>query len=191
MINGSFGVGKTTVAKLLRETLPGSVIYDPEWVGFVLKRMPKFFYLKKSKPDDYQHIKLWRSSIPAGVRLFRLFRRGTVIVPMTFSHRPYFDEVVGGIKNFDETLKIFCLKASLETIKQRLTERGDRIEGDGAEWIARRIVECAEAHQNPHFGEPVETENLTAEEVSREIIRRLKQSFYDTKQNGFDRGDTR
>lgn len=171
MINGSFGVGKTTVAKLLRRALPGSVIYDPEWFGFVLRRIPKIFY--KKKQDDYQHSRLWRSSIPAGVRLLRRFRRGAIIVPMAFCEREYFDEVVGGIKKIDKNLKIFCLRANLETVRQRLTARGDRIEGVGSEWIARRIVECAEAHQNPHFGEPVETENRTAEEVSREIIRRL------------------
>ena len=171
MINGSFGVGKTTVAGLLRRALPGSVIYDPEWFGFVLRRIPKIFY--KQKPDDYQHSRLWRSSIPFGVRVFRFFRRGAIIVPMAFCEREYFDEVVGGIKRSDENLKIFCLRASLETVKQRLTARGDRIEGVGTEWIARRIIECSEAHQNPHFGEPVETENLTAEEVCQKIIQRL------------------
>jgi predicted kinase len=41
LINGSFGVGKTTVARLLRDALPGSVIYDPEWAGFVLRRRPR------------------------------------------------------------------------------------------------------------------------------------------------------
>jgi deoxyadenosine/deoxycytidine kinase len=33
VINGSFGVGKTTVAKLLRKAFPGSVVYDPERTG--------------------------------------------------------------------------------------------------------------------------------------------------------------
>jgi hypothetical protein len=165
MINGSFGVGKTTVARLLRRALPGSVIYDPEWFGFVLKRVPEQFYFPKPKPDDYQHTKLWRSSIVAGIQLFRFFTRGPVIVPMAFCDRQYFDEVVAGIESFESKLKIFCLKASLETVRQRLVGRGDRIEGDGTDWIARRIVECAEAHQNPHFGEPVETENRTAQEI--------------------------
>ncbi len=35
MINGSFGVGESTVAKLLRKALAGSVVYDPEWAGRV------------------------------------------------------------------------------------------------------------------------------------------------------------
>src|SRR5437763_7193801 len=95
IINGSFGVGKTTVARLLRGVLHGSVIYDPEWVGMALMRLPKRFGLKGR--DDFQDVALWRSSVAAGVRLFRSFARGPVIIPMTFSRRDYLDEVVAGI----------------------------------------------------------------------------------------------
>lgn len=176
MINGSFGVGKTTVAKLLREALTGSAIYDPEWAGMVMMRLPQWVKLKGAGTGDFQNIDLWRRSAVAGVRLFRLFAPGPVIVPMTFSRRAYFDEIVQGSKRLDRELKVFCLKASLPTVKKRLVERGARIEGPGAEWIARRIVECTEAHRDTHFGEPVETENRTAREVAEDIIMRLRQS---------------
>ena len=37
-INGSFGVGKTTIAKILKEKLDNAVIYDPEVIGdFLMK----------------------------------------------------------------------------------------------------------------------------------------------------------
>jgi chloramphenicol 3-O-phosphotransferase len=173
MINGSFGVGKTTIAKLLRHSLPGAAIYDPEWVGFVLRRLPKWIKFKGSGSDDYQDIVLWRRSAVAGVRLFRLFASGPVIIPMAFSRRDYFDEVVRGIGLFDSELRVFCLKASLATVKKRLVERGTKIEGPGTEWIARRIFECVMAHDDPHFGEPVDTEAHSASEVAEEIIRRL------------------
>lgn len=173
LINGSFGVGKTTVAKLLRRALAGSVIYDPEWSGMVLMRLPGWIKLKGSGTDDFQHIELWRKSVVAGVRLFRLYAAGPVIVPMTFSCRPYFEEVVGGLRRLDPEFRVFCLKASLATVRRRLAERGTKIEAGESEWIARRIVECAEAHRDALFGEPVETEDRTAREVSEEIIRRL------------------
>jgi hypothetical protein len=48
MLNGSFGIGKTTVAKLLRNSLPGSVMYDPEWAGSVLMRLPSLIKLEGS-----------------------------------------------------------------------------------------------------------------------------------------------
>jgi len=174
MINGSFGVGKTTIAKLLRHSLPGSAIYDPEWVGFVLKRLPKWVKLNGSGSGDYQDIVLWRRSAVAGVRLFRLCASGPVIVPMAFSRRDYFDEVIAGIEPLDSELRVFCLKAGLATIKKRLVERGTEVEGPGTEWIARRIIECVEAHDDPHFGEPVDTEGRSAYETAEEIIKRLQ-----------------
>ena len=176
MINGSFGVGKTTVAKLLRDSLPGSVIYDPEWAGSVLMRLPKWVRLRGSGSDDFQHIALWRKSAVAGVRLFRLLASGPVIVPMTFSRRAYFAEVVTGVKRLDPELRMFCLKASLPIVRGRLVERGSKIEGPGSEWIARRIVECADAHRDSHFGEPVDTEDRSAREVAEDIIKRLRQT---------------
>jgi|SRR5262245_31078342 len=174
MINGSFGVGKTTIAKLLRRSLSGSAIYDPEWVGFVLKRLPRWIRLNGSGSGDYQDIVLWRRSAVAGVRLFRLIASGPVIVPMVFSRRDYFDEVISGIEPLDSEHRVFCLKASLATVKKRLVERGTKIEGPGSEWIARRIIECVEAHHDPHFGEPVDTENRSAHDVAEDIINRLQ-----------------
>lgn len=174
VINGSFGVGKTTIAKLLRGSIPGSVIYDPEWTGFVLKRLPKWVKLNGSRSGDYQDIALWRKSAVAGVRLFRLFASGPVIIPMAFSRRDYFDEVITGIEPFDSELRVVCLRASLATIKKRIVERGTKIEGPGTEWIARRIIDCVEAHNDPHFGEPVDTEDRSAREVAEDIVKRLQ-----------------
>lgn len=35
-INGSFGVGKTTVAEKLKDKIDKSIIYDPEKIGMFL-----------------------------------------------------------------------------------------------------------------------------------------------------------
>ncbi len=129
MINGSFGAGKTTIAKLLRRYLPGSAIYDPEWIGFFLRRLPGWIKLNGSGSDDYQDIDFWRRSTVAGIKLFRLFARGPLIVPMAFSRRDYFDEIVRRIEALDSELRVFCLKASLATVKRRLIERGTEIKG--------------------------------------------------------------
>src|SRR5438034_7332264 len=50
LINGAFGIGKSTVARELRSLLPGAVIFDPEWVGLALQRMPS------RKISDFQHL---------------------------------------------------------------------------------------------------------------------------------------
>jgi hypothetical protein len=174
MLNGSFGVGKTTVARLLRGSLAGSVIYDPEWTGWVLMRLPGWVHLRGMGRGDFQHVDLWRSSVVAGIRLFRRFASGPVIVPMTFTSRAYFDEIVGKLRPYDPGLKVFCLRASLPAIRRRLMDRGTPIEGPDAEWIGHRILECAEAHRDIHFGEPVDTEDRAAREVAADILDRLR-----------------
>jgi hypothetical protein len=173
MINGSFGVGKTTVAASLRQMLPKSVIYDPEWAGFVLKRAPGWITLRGAGSDDYQDLDLWRRSVIAGVRAFRYFASGPVIVPMAFSRRDYFDEVRCGIERFDPLLRVFCLRASLKTIQSRLAARDLGVEGREAQWIARRARECVDAHRDPHFGEPVDTEGRSPFEIAGDIVERL------------------
>jgi chloramphenicol 3-O-phosphotransferase len=177
LLNGSFGVGKTTVASILRHSLTGSYVYNPEWAGSLLMRLPKWIELERTqnRTGDFQHIKLWRKSAIAGIRLYRLFAIRTVIVPMAFSNRDYFNEVVMGIRSFDSDLRVFCLKASLDTVKKRLVERGTQIEGTGSEWIARQIVECADAHHDSYFGEPVDTECRSARDVAADILIRLQQ----------------
>src|SRR5687767_3258040 len=178
LINGSFGVGKTTVANLLRDALPKSAIYDPEWAGIGLMRLPKWIKLKGSGTDDFQDIDLWRRSAIIGTRLFRFFVSGAVIVPMTFSDRTHYDEVVKGLRELDPELRVFCLTASLPTVRTRLARRGTK--NSETEWIARRIIECAEAHCDPHFGEAVDTEGRTAREVAEDLIRRLQQPLSTT-----------
>src|SRR6185295_1064457 len=117
LINGSFGVGKTTVAKLLRKAFRGSTLYDPEWAGSVLMRLPKWTRLKGAGTDDFQDIELWRKSAVRGIELFRHLGSGSVLVPMTFSHRPYFDEIVAGLRQLESNVRVFCLRASLPTVK--------------------------------------------------------------------------
>lgn len=172
LINGPFGVGKSTVGKLLRNILPGSAVYDPEWAGLVLMRLPKWVGIKGSGTDDFQDIVLWRRCTVAGIRLYKWRASGPVIVPM--SRGDYLDEVIAGTRKYGTEIRVFCLKASLPTIRNRLTERGGPSEGPGAEWIARRNIECAAAHRDPHFGEPIDTEDMTALETAQYIFNGLE-----------------
>ena len=170
LVNGAFGVGKTTVSRLLKARIAGSRLYDPEWAGSVLMRLP-VIKLKGAGTDDFQDIALWRKSVIQGTRLFRLTARETVIVPMAFSRREYLHEILEGMRGFDDCLKIFCLKAEMSTILERLRQRGEKIENDS--WAVRKAQACLEKHRDPYFGEPIDTENSSAEEVAEEILRRL------------------
>jgi len=168
IINGAFGVGKTTVGRLLKERIAGSRLYNPEWAGSVLMRTP-FFRFKGAGTGDFQDIDLWRKSVISGTRIFRGMARGTVIVPMAFSRRDYFDEIVSGMRRFDGEVRVFCLRAGLPTIRTRLEKRGGEID-----WPVNKAQDCIEAHKDEHFGEPVDTEGASAGEVADDILRRLE-----------------
>ena len=177
ILNGSFGAGKTTVSRLLRRQLAGSRLYNPEWAGSVLMRLPRAFALQGAGTDDFQDLVLWRKSVVSGTKFFKAFTRGPVIVPMAFSRRDYVDEIIRGMREFDDEVKIYCLKAGMPTIFQRLAQRGEKIEdGDDGTWVVRKARECIEAHRDPAFGEPVETEGVSALEVTMGILKRLAQS---------------
>jgi hypothetical protein len=57
-INGPFGGGKTATAFELGRRLPGSVVCDPELVGFGMHRM-----LPRALRTDYQDLPPWRQSV--------------------------------------------------------------------------------------------------------------------------------
>src|SRR4030095_7044188 len=173
VINGCFGVGKTTVARALRRALPGSLIYDLEWIGGALMRLGRLLRIRRWQTDDFQNIPLWRRSVSVGAGLFTRLRSGAVIVPMTFSSREYPDEVLSGLRSYGSEPRVFCLAASLETIEHRLASRRLDPAGQEALWLRRRIVECVVAHHDSHFGESLDTENREPDEVANEILQKL------------------
>jgi hypothetical protein len=88
LINGSFGIGKTTVARLLARRLPRSLVFDPERLGFVLQRAR---WLLGTPVEDFQDLRSWRRLVILSVRAL-CGLRFHVIVPMAFSNPWYLHE---------------------------------------------------------------------------------------------------
>jgi len=83
-INGPFGGGKTATAHELNRRLPGSVVCDPEHVGFGMRRM-----LPASLRGNFQDLPAWRHSVVELLRLTLAAWDGPVIVPMTLVDSGY------------------------------------------------------------------------------------------------------
>jgi predicted kinase len=144
LINGSFGVGKTSVARELRLALPSSIVFDPEIIGFVLKRLPGYRY------SDYQHSKLWRRLSVLGAKLAGI-RHRAVIIPMTFSQLSYLEEVLTALGSNGRPVCHFCLVAPVSVIRERLAKRGEPFGDSRWSWVHRRAGECCAAHESPDF----------------------------------------
>jgi predicted kinase len=173
LLNGAFGIGKTTVARVLVRALPGAALFDPEHVGFVLSRLPSFVPLEGRGTDDYQDLRAWRSLTVRGARLARRFRR-TLVVPMAFDRLDYLDEIRTGLATADPDVRHFCLTAPLATVHERLRTRGAHADDPRAAWMYRRAAECVAAHAGRGFAVHVPTEGRTAEDVAGAILERLR-----------------
>jgi predicted kinase len=166
LINGAFGVGKTTVARELHELVPRAALFDPEWVGLVLQRLPG------QRCSDFQHLRSWRRLTVAGARALGSFRP-TVIVPMAFSEATYLDEVRRGLAASGRPVLHFCLTAPLEVIRARLASRGEPHSEARWSWVHRRAAECCLAHRAPVFSPQVPTEGRSPAHIAAELAARI------------------
>src|SRR6266568_4231951 len=107
LINGAFGVGKTTVAEQLMKHLPNSLLFDTEEVGFFLRNIVRPI----EKFEDFQDLSMWRRLTITTAQLLRQTYGRTLIMPMTIWYRHYFDEVIAGLRQFEPDLLHFCLTA--------------------------------------------------------------------------------
>ena len=150
LLNGSFGVGKSHVARELRRSLPGSAIADPEWIGFLLH------HVARSHRSDFQHDPLWRRLAVRWARLRGRFCR-TVIVPMTFTDLDYLGEIRAALAATGRPVLHFCLVAPLAVVRERLARRGEPVDEARWAWVHRRAAECCAVHAGPEFATHVPT----------------------------------
>ena len=166
LINGAFGIGKSSVARELRTQLPGSVVYDPEPVGVALQRRVW------PRPSDFQDLPSWRRLTVAAARCIAAVRT-PVIIPMTFSNIGYLSEMQAGLARSGQPILHFCLTAPLEIVRQRLRSRGEPVDDPRWSWVHRRAAECCLAHQDSLFATHVPTESLPPSAVAADLAYRV------------------
>lgn len=91
MINGAFGVGKTSVANCLVRSIENSMIYDPEEVGVLLRNIiPREIMLDEEKTNDFQDLILWKKAVVMIAREIKEQYNKHLIIPMTIRKIEYF-----------------------------------------------------------------------------------------------------
>lgn len=176
-INGAFGSGKTQTAFELHRRIPHSYVYDPENVGyFIRKNIPK----EMSKPDFQDH-PMWREFNYKMLKNINDQYDGTVIVPMTLVDPHYFAEIVGQLRNDGVIVNHFALCASKETLLKRLKSRGE----GKTSWAAQQIDRCREGLANPIFQHHLDTDQMTTEDVVAHIASILNISLLPDRRGSF------
>jgi AAA domain len=165
-INGPFGGGKTTTAFELRRRLPGSVISDPEHLGFGMRRM-----IPPALRMDFQELPAWRSGVREVLDLLGRDHKGTVIVPMTLIDPLYFEQIVGGLRDDGHDVRHFALLAERDTVLRRLNRRGFGFGLKRERWAVSRLDECLARLREPEFASHIPTDQLTVSQVADTIAR--------------------
>ena len=164
LLNGAFGVGKTTVARALRARLPDCVLFDPEPIGIALQRLTN---LSGRRVEDFQDLKLWRTLTVAGLHVAR-WRSRSVVVPMAISNPAYWSELKFGISRFEREVVAVCLVAPKAVVHARLRQRGADPVRNG--WEFRRSSECCDAHITGAFGQRVDAAERSPEEIVNDLL---------------------
>jgi hypothetical protein len=163
-INGAFGVGKTHTAYELHRRYSNSFIFDPEKVGYFLRK-----YLPKTEEyDDFQKIPLWRQQVRENL-IYCDKKFSIVIVPMTIIDDEIFDYIIGGLINEGIELKHFALLADKSTIEKRLIKRGDK-----NAWNFKQVTKCLNSLSKEKYGEHIDTQSLDIDTVVEKIAKSVK-----------------
>ena len=169
-INGAFGAGKTSIARELCRRYPDAIEFDPEQIGFMLRRLIP----AGDRPSDFQDIPLWRELIITTIAGFaRQFER-PLIVPMALVNPKYFDEVMSGLSDTGLNVYHFTLLASPSTLRIRLLKRWSSI--PSKIWTLNQIERCVSSLSDPLFATHIQTDGRKVNEITEDIVHCLPEA---------------
>jgi hypothetical protein len=144
-INGPFGVGKTTLTRELCRRDPKARAFDPERIGWVLKRT-----IGLIRPGDYQDLPAWRSATVAAAS-WQARGADPLLVPMTVLRGPILHEIFGGLRDRGHQVRHLLLDVSAPVLIERVEQDDDdgpqawRLDQLGAYLTARHDLRRVDA----------------------------------------------
>lgn len=114
-VNGTFGVGKTTMAGHLVSKSDRLRPFDPEWVGYLLMND-----LADHEFTDFQQLSPWRTLVPVVADEIVRFTRQHLVAAQTVLHQEYWDEIQDGLKARGYEVLHVLLDAGPDTLHARI-----------------------------------------------------------------------
>ena len=165
-LNGPFGVGKTTLANLLHQEIPDSILYDPELLGdFFQENLPKAVC-----PEDFQDYLIWRQTTVQIIRDLATKTGQVIIVPMTVFKKEYYQEIIEQGLREDMCVQHYIQEEKKETILERLDKRTQ----ENNKWALKHLDNCLQAFEDQIPGQKMDTDSLTVDEIAEIVLEDLK-----------------
>ncbi|HXM06132.1 MAG TPA: AAA family ATPase [Candidatus Acidoferrum sp.] len=166
-LNGGFGVGKTTVARLLVTELQPAVLFDPELVGGILRDT-----LSGIDPrDDFQEYPAWAALVKTFLaELRRRYPAVTIVVPMSVLDEDKRADVVKRIRDVDREFFNFTLVADRDELRRRVLERP--LKTSSREWCLRHLHDAPTSSLEESY--VIDTTRLTPREVAASILATIR-----------------
>jgi AAA domain len=114
-INGAFGAGKTTLSEELERRVPDAMMFDPEYVGSILRR-----WVPPAESGDFQDIPAWRTLTAEFALTLRADYQRPLIVPMTLVNPVYQEEIFGRLRKAGERIVHVFLEVPAEELHRRI-----------------------------------------------------------------------
>jgi predicted kinase len=164
LINGAFGSGKTTLAETLVQLDPRWLLFDPEEVGFMLRRVCGSVSPGYAGAQDFQDIECWASMVvKTAEALVKTYARD-LVVPMTITDPAKLQTITDGLSNF-ALVHHFVLECPRSELEERLVSRND---GPGT-WAWHQIERCFS--DLPKLdGTRLNSANQMPDELARQVL---------------------
>jgi len=155
LINGAFGSGKTTLAETL--------VFDPEEVGFMLRRICGSVSPGYAVAQDFQDIECWSSMVVnTAAALVETYGR-CLVVPMTITDQAKLQTIADGFSRF-ALVHHFVLECPRAVLEARLVSRDD---GPGT-WAWRQVDRCLDSLPDLQ-GLRLDSSSRTPVELARQV----------------------
>jgi hypothetical protein len=155
-LNGNFGAGKTTTARLLQTALPARV-FDSEHIGFLLRPI-----IGDIPCTDFKEWAPWRGLTIETARQVLDFTGGTLVIPQSVLQHDYWTELMDGFAKYDLPVHAFTLHADRDvftarvaadtaepTAKQWRLDHRDAYETALDDWMAAETTVVDTTHRSP------------------------------------------
>ena len=162
-INGSYGVGKTTIAEALVKKIKKAYIFDPEAVGNAVRDNHPQELIFSYIFEDYE---LWRKYNYELLKDISSKYDGDIVVPMTLVRKESYNDIIKKLKDDNIKIGYFFLDGDYQTIHDRILKRGE----DEDCWCMKNINMCLDVQKKDVNAVHINTIDKSVDDIANEII---------------------